>query len=173
MYILLTISTRVFWFQINYDFFLFYLTISICNDYKYLSSSVVMDASALCHKATFALGSTSAQRSWDVLVTQYECGDTMAGPSNCLQYFIGASGTVARYILIILIVSQLDFTNISLIAYFVTVFQLQLSDNSNGTRSNRYINKVALVVLCVSNSMTESLNVFLLVIYFHIQLNSS
>ena len=135
-----------------------------------------MDASALCHKATFALGSTSAQRSWDVLVTQYECGDTMAGPSNCLQYFIGASGTVARYVLIIFIVSQLDFTNISLIAYFVTVFQLQLSDNSNGTRSNRYINKVAvvtLVVLCASNSMTESLNVFLLVIYFHIQLNSS
>ena len=64
----------------------------------YLPSSVIMDASALCHKATFALGSTSTQRSWDILVTQYDCGDTLAGPSNCLQYFVGASGTVARYV---------------------------------------------------------------------------
>ena len=61
-----------------------------------ISVSVVMDASSVCHKATFALGSTSTQRSWDILVTQYECGDTNAGPSNCLQYFVGASGTVAR-----------------------------------------------------------------------------
>jgi len=58
---------------------------------------MIMDASALCHKATFALGSTSTQRSWDILVTQYDCGDTLAGPSNCLQYFVGASGTVASY----------------------------------------------------------------------------
>ena len=99
-----------------------------------------MDASAVCHKATFALGSTSTQRSWDILVTQYECGDTMAGPSNCLQYFMGASGTLARYIRNKILVNCDVLPNFIVAAYatYYLLFQLQLSDNSDGTRSNRY-----------------------------------
>ena len=30
-------------------------------------------------------------------VIQFECGDTQGGPSDCLQYFTGPTGTVASF----------------------------------------------------------------------------
>ena len=30
-------------------------------------------------------------------VIQFECGDTQAGPTGCLQYFTGPTGTIASF----------------------------------------------------------------------------
>eukprot|EP00095_Tigriopus_kingsejongensis_P008330 maker-scaffold1667_size31718-snap-gene-0.4 protein:Tk08330 transcript:maker-scaffold1667_size31718-snap-gene-0.4-mRNA-1 annotation:"hypothetical protein DAPPUDRAFT_311633" len=56
---------------------------------------MIVDASDECHVASFNLArSTSA---YDIKVTQYWCGDEMAGPDGCLQYFTGNMGTIASY----------------------------------------------------------------------------
>ncbi len=59
---------------------------------------MIVDASDKCNTVTFDIsGGSTATRSWDIKVTQYACGeDTLGGPDNCLQYFTGTSGTVAR-----------------------------------------------------------------------------
>lgn len=51
-----------------------------------------------CQEALFQIGpATATSRNWDILVTQYACGDTNAGPDGCLQYFTATTGTVANY----------------------------------------------------------------------------
>jgi len=53
-----------------------------------------------CHDINISLGSaTGTTRSWEIMVTQYDCKDmtaleNTAGPKGCLQYFLGdSSGT--------------------------------------------------------------------------------
>ena len=60
---------------------------------------VDIDASVGCQEAVFYIGSsTTTTRSWDILVTQYACGDEdSAGPPGCLQYHTGTTGTIANY----------------------------------------------------------------------------
>ena len=36
--------------------------------------------------------STSTTRSWNIKVTQYECGNLMAPEENCLQYHTASTG---------------------------------------------------------------------------------
>ena len=77
-----------------------------------------VDASAMCNRVAFDLGSGATDsRSWDIKVTQYECGHAMAGkhcffdgrdtvimdlwckisgPPDCLQYHTGTSGAAVR-----------------------------------------------------------------------------
>ena len=40
---------------------------------------------------------TTQQRQWEIHATQYLCGDTMAGPTGCLQYHTGLQGDVATF----------------------------------------------------------------------------
>jgi len=47
--------------------------------------------------AKFTFNTDSVSRQYDIRVLQYECGDTQGGPPDCLQYFTGASGSVASY----------------------------------------------------------------------------
>eukprot|EP00095_Tigriopus_kingsejongensis_P007868 maker-scaffold127_size327531-snap-gene-0.7 protein:Tk07868 transcript:maker-scaffold127_size327531-snap-gene-0.7-mRNA-1 annotation:"PREDICTED: uncharacterized protein LOC101744434" len=59
---------------------------------------MIVDASDGCHKASFSLGSSSSvTRSWDVKVTQFTCNQDLGGPSDCLQYFTGISGTISSF----------------------------------------------------------------------------
>ena len=40
---------------------------------------------------------TNTERQWTIHATQYLCGDTMAGPTGCLQYHTGLQGDVATF----------------------------------------------------------------------------
>ncbi|XP_059089974.1 uncharacterized protein LOC131885814 [Tigriopus californicus] len=56
---------------------------------------MIVDASDRCHVASFNLRRASS--TYDIKVSQYVCGDDMAGPDGCLQYFIGNTGTIASF----------------------------------------------------------------------------
>ena len=61
---------------------------------------MIVDASDDCVTANFNFGSMSGgtARSWNIKVTQYNCGlDEIAGPDGCLQYFTGATGTISSF----------------------------------------------------------------------------
>jgi len=45
-----------------------------------------------CAKATFDFGAAAVSRSYEIKVTQYNCGDEFAGPSDCLQYHTADAG---------------------------------------------------------------------------------
>jgi len=42
-------------------------------------------------------GQSMNTRRWDIRVVQYVCGDTNAGPENCLQYFTGTTGSFRSF----------------------------------------------------------------------------
>jgi len=52
-----------------------------------------------CQTAAFTIGAGSTPtRSWDIMVTQYDCSNVdAAGPPGCLQYFTGVSGNIMSY----------------------------------------------------------------------------
>merc|ERR1719418_282135 len=52
-----------------------------------------------CHTALFNIGgTTSTSRSWNVLVTQYACGDTdKSGWPGCLQYYTATANNFANF----------------------------------------------------------------------------
>jgi len=50
-----------------------------------------------CSSANFGIGSATFSRSWDIKVTQFACGDDMGGPSGCLQWFTGNTGTIRSF----------------------------------------------------------------------------
>lgn len=58
-----------------------------------------VDASSSgCITASFDISSSkSVTRSWDIKVTQYDCGNIKGGPPGCLQYFEGTINTVASF----------------------------------------------------------------------------
>lgn len=58
-----------------------------------------MDVSDQCVTANFNFGieDTTSKRKYNIRVLQYICGDEMAGPPDCLQYFTSTSGTVASF----------------------------------------------------------------------------
>lgn len=58
---------------------------------------MIVDASDICHKASFDFSGTAAARQFDIKVTQYACGDEMGGPPGCLQYFSGNTGSFASF----------------------------------------------------------------------------
>jgi hypothetical protein len=43
------------------------------------------------------LTGTSTSRSWQILITQIPCGTTYTAPSNCLQWYTSATGTLTSY----------------------------------------------------------------------------
>merc|ERR1712083_489019 len=51
-----------------------------------------------CVKATFSYGaSSSSSRSYTIHAIQYASSNKMGGPTGCLQYFTGATGTVSSF----------------------------------------------------------------------------
>merc|ERR1711971_1427779 len=52
-----------------------------------------------CHTALFNIGgTTSTSRSWNILVTQYACGDTdSSGWPGCLQYYTATSSNIQNF----------------------------------------------------------------------------
>jgi hypothetical protein len=59
---------------------------------------MIMDTDGLtCAQANFDIGSAASAVSWDIMVTQYACGDENGGPVGCLQYFTGATGAIRSY----------------------------------------------------------------------------
>ncbi|XP_059089881.1 uncharacterized protein LOC131885754 [Tigriopus californicus] len=58
---------------------------------------MIVDSSALCHKASFGFSGTAVSRQFDIKVTQFACGDERGGPPGCLQYFTGNTGKFASF----------------------------------------------------------------------------
>merc|ERR1712172_395893 len=52
-----------------------------------------------CHTALFNIGgTTTTSRSWNVLITQYSCGDTdSSGWPGCLQYYTASANTIQNF----------------------------------------------------------------------------
>lgn len=61
---------------------------------------MVLDSNGVdCQMVNMQIGgATTTTRSWDIKVTQYNCGDEdMGGPMGCLQYWTGTSGYISSY----------------------------------------------------------------------------
>ena len=52
-----------------------------------------------CQTAAFTIGTGSMPvRSWDIMVTQYDCSNVdAAGPPGCLQYHTSNTGTIQSF----------------------------------------------------------------------------
>lgn len=50
-----------------------------------------------CVSATFSFGGGTTTRSYNIHVTQYASSNEMGGPSGCLQFFTGDTGTVQSF----------------------------------------------------------------------------
>jgi len=63
---------------------------------------MIVDADRLgntCHTALFNIGgTTSTSRSWNILITQYSCGDTdSSGWPGCLQYYTATASNIQNF----------------------------------------------------------------------------
>jgi len=58
---------------------------------------IFVDASNSGNVAAFSFNDDSVTRTYDIRVIQFECGDTQAGTTGCLQYFTGPTGTIASF----------------------------------------------------------------------------
>lgn len=50
-----------------------------------------------CATVNLGIGTTTATRTLDIMVTQYKCGDEMGGPSGCLQWFTSNTGSIRSF----------------------------------------------------------------------------
>ena len=60
----------------------------------YLQAHPGLDLTA---SVDISLGSSDYERTWNIRVTQIECGVSWTAPANCLQYFTGITGTVSTW----------------------------------------------------------------------------
>lgn len=60
---------------------------------------IFLDMAEGCANLHFNLVAAASMttRRWDIRVVQYVCGDTNAGPENCLQYHIGTTGAFRSF----------------------------------------------------------------------------
>ena len=56
-----------------------------------------IDVGRQCATAAFSFGAAATMRQYNIKVFQYECGNEMAGPPGCLQFFTGQTGVVASF----------------------------------------------------------------------------
>lgn len=56
---------------------------------------MILDVASQCLEANFYTSSSSP--SWLIYVTQYACSNEMGGPSGCLQFFTGTTGTFTSF----------------------------------------------------------------------------
>jgi hypothetical protein len=50
-----------------------------------------------CSQVNFGIGSGAVTRQWDIMVTQYKCGEEAGGPSGCLQWHMTATGCIRSF----------------------------------------------------------------------------
>jgi len=51
-----------------------------------------------CSTVNFGIGAGAAvTRQWDIMVTQYKCGEEAGGPSGCLQWHMTATGNIRSF----------------------------------------------------------------------------
>jgi len=50
-----------------------------------------------CVTTNFGIGGGTTQRSWDIKVTQYKCGDENGGPTGCLQWHMSPAGKLRSF----------------------------------------------------------------------------
>lgn len=50
-----------------------------------------------CSQVNFGIGSAVVTRQWDIMVTQYKCGEEAGGPSGCLQWHMTATGKIRSF----------------------------------------------------------------------------
>lgn len=50
-----------------------------------------------CATVNFGIGSQSTTRQWDIMVTQYRCGEEAGGPPGCLQWHMAESGKIRSF----------------------------------------------------------------------------
>jgi len=50
-----------------------------------------------CHVVNLNVGSTTATRSLDIMITQYKCGEEAGGPPGCMQWHMTTTGTVRSF----------------------------------------------------------------------------
>jgi len=59
---------------------------------------MILDSDGVsCSNVNFGIGSATFARSWNIAVTQFNCGDEMGGPAGCLQWFTTATGTLRSF----------------------------------------------------------------------------
>ena len=58
---------------------------------------MILEASDQCNQASFLFGETTDTRDVDIKVTQYECGNEMGGPPDCLQFHTGSTGFIQSF----------------------------------------------------------------------------
>jgi len=61
---------------------------------------MIMDSDGTsCSKVHIGLGNGAAttSRQWDIMVTQYRCGEEDGGPPGCLQWHLAASGSIRSF----------------------------------------------------------------------------
>lgn len=66
-----------------------------------------------CTTANFAISGTFATRGWDIKVMQFMCGEEIAGPQGCLQFFTGAGATAGIQIRSFNFPAQTDGTTVA------------------------------------------------------------
>jgi len=50
-----------------------------------------------CVTVNFGIGASSTTRQWDIMTTQYRCGEEAGGPPGCLQYHNSATGSFRSF----------------------------------------------------------------------------
>jgi len=50
-----------------------------------------------CHTINLGIGTATATRSLDIMVTQYRCGEEAGGPEGCLQYHTSSTGKIRSF----------------------------------------------------------------------------
>jgi len=50
-----------------------------------------------CVTVDFGIGGGTTTRQWDIMTTQYRCGEEMGGPQGCLQWHTSATGSIRSF----------------------------------------------------------------------------
>jgi len=50
-----------------------------------------------CAYVNFGIGGGAFQRNWDIMVTQYKCGEEAGGPPGCLQWHMAPEGKIRSF----------------------------------------------------------------------------
>jgi len=58
---------------------------------------IVDTSSSSCVTVNFGIGSTGDTRNWDIMTTQYRCGEESGGPPGCLQWHMDNTGNVRSF----------------------------------------------------------------------------
>jgi len=68
----------------------------ICGENK--GQHMILDSDGTsCSTVNLGIGGGTVSRQWDIMVTQYKCGEEAGGPSGCLQWHMTATGKIRSF----------------------------------------------------------------------------